>query len=279
MTSDFLHTTLGRTGLLVHRLGISSTYRPGQATLHKALDSGVNLFFAFGVDTQMTRFFRDLPPSRRENIILATGAYNYLFGYQNLRKTLEKRLKQFRKDTIDIFMFLGVMQEKEFPFHVREELSRLKESGKIRFTGMSCHNRPFAGRMATSGELDVLMVRYNAAHPGAETDIFPHLDPHNPGVLGYTATRWSFLLRRPKGWPKGERIPTPGECYRFVLTNPAVHCCLTGPRSLKEFEENLSALDKGALNDDDMRFMRAFGAVVHRRKKWFMDPHLSTTGS
>ncbi len=270
MTNNFLQTSLGRTGLTVHRLGLSATYRPGQSTLHRALDSGVNLFFGFGIDTQMTRFIRSLSPSQREKVVLVTGGYNYVFTYQNLQKALETRLKQFRTDTIDVFLFLGVMKGTEFPQKAQDELAALKESGKIRFTGMSCHNRAFAGQMAAQGSLDVLMVRYNAAHPGAEKDIFPHLLPHNPGVLGYTATRWTYLLRRPKGWPKEEKIPGAGDCYRFVLSNPSVHACLSAPRSCKELEENLSALEKGPLSPEELQFMRSFGDVVHRGKKWFM---------
>ncbi len=270
MTNDFLHSTLGKTGLPIHRLGLSATYRPGQKTLHRALDLGVNLFFGFGVDTQLTRFIRGLAPSQREKIVLATGGYNYIFRYQNLTKALEARLRQFRTDRIDLFLFLGVMKEREFPLKAQDELAALKETGKIRFTGMSCHNRAFAGEMAAKGDLDVLMIRYNAAHPGAETDIFPFLVRHDPGVVSYTATRWTYLLRRPRGWPKNAPIPTAGDCYRFVLSNPSVHACLSAPRSLREFEENISALQKGPLSDEEMRFMRSFGDVVHQGKKWFM---------
>ena len=34
------------------------------------------------------------------------------------------------------------------------------------------------------------MIRYNAAHPGAERDIFPHLEARRPAVVAYTATSW-----------------------------------------------------------------------------------------
>ncbi len=270
MTHDFLHTTFGRTGIPVHRLGLSASYRPGLDTMRCALDNGMTVYFGFGIDTQMTKFFRDLTPSERERVVLVTGGYNYIFRYQNLKKTLEARLRQFHTERIDVFMFLGVMKESEFPQKARDELAALKETGAIRFTGMSCHDRAFAGRMAEDGGLDVLMVRYNAAHPGAERDIFTHLSPHDPGILSYTATRWTYLLRRPKGWPKEGRLPTAGECYRFVLSNPSVHTCLTAPRSLKEFEKNLASLHDGPLSPDDMEFMRNFGDVVHQGKKWFM---------
>ena len=65
------------------------------------------------------------------------------------------------------------------------------------------------------------MIRYNAAHRGAEQDIFPHLAAHDPGVVSYTATRWSYLLRRPKGWPKDGRVPTAADVLPLRPLQPA----------------------------------------------------------
>lgn len=270
MTPDFTHTTLGRTGMPVHRLGLSASYRPGKKTIYKALDEGVNYFFGYGIDTQMTGTLRDVLKHNREKYVLATGAYNYIFWYQNLRRTLEKRLRQFGTDYIDAFLFLGVMKEKEFPQRARDEMIRFREEGKVRSIGMSCHNRKFAGKLAAEGALDILMVRYNAAHRGAEQDIFPYLQTHNPGVVSYTATRWTYLLRRPKTWSANERIPDAGLCYRFVLSNPNIDVCMTAPTNEKQLVENLAALNKGPLDEDEMEFMKKFGDAVHHTKKWFM---------
>lgn len=88
--------------------------------------------------------------------------------------------------------------------------------------------------------------------------------------MSYTATRWSYLIRRPRGWPKDGRIPTPGMCYRFALSNPHVHVCLTAPRKMKELHENLASLRDGPLSEEEMKFMRKFGDVVHEARKWFM---------
>jgi len=276
MDQDFTHTMLGRTGIKVHRLGLSATYRPGKQTIYKAIDAGVNFFFCFSIDTQMIHVLRDVFKSRREELVVATGAYNLLgsynlvWGHPSLRRTLEKRLRQLRTDYIDVFLFLGVTKEKHFTEHVKEELYRFREEGKVRSTGISTHNRKFAGTLAAQGVVDTLMIRYNAAHRGAEQDIFPYLNEHNPGVMGYTATRWSYLIRRPRKWPKEGRIPTPGMCYRFVLSNPHVHVCLTAPRKMKELEENLTCLRDGPLSEEEMEFMRKFGDVVHHTRKWFM---------
>jgi aryl-alcohol dehydrogenase-like predicted oxidoreductase len=260
----------GNTGLAVSPLGLSASYFPGQRAIRVAAEEGINLFFAYGFDVQMTRTLRDLMASRREAFVLVTGAYNYLWRAQSVRKTFEKRLRQFKTDYIDAFLFLGVMKPAQFTPGVHEELLKLRNEGKVRAIGLSCHDRTFLGTLAASGAVNALMMRYNAAHRGAERDIFPHLAAHNPGVISYTATRWSYLLRRPRGWPKDGRVPTAGECYRFVLSEPRVHTVLTAPRNEREVRENIAAVRKGPLDEGDMRFMRDFGDVVHRRQKWFM---------
>ncbi len=267
MNQDFSQTTLGNSNLKVHRLGLSASYRPGKKTIYKAVDEGLNYFFAFGIDGQMMSVMRDVLKRDREKYVVATGAYNFIFGYFNLRRTLEKRLRQLRTDYIDAFLFLGVLKEKEFPEKVRAELARFKEEGKVRSIGLSTHNRKFAGQLAAEGAVDVLMIRYNAAHRGAEQDIFPYLDEHKPDVLGYTATRWSYLLRKPRSWPKEGRIPTAGMCYRFVLSHPKVHVCLTAPTNVKQLKENIDSLRQGPLNEEEMDFMRKFGDAVHHTKK------------
>jgi predicted aldo/keto reductase-like oxidoreductase len=270
MDDDFLHTTLGRTGLAVHRVGLSATYRPGKGTVRRAIEEGLNYFFCFGVDTQMTKVLREEMKGRREKFVVATGAYNLLFGHPSIERTLEKRLRQLGTDHIDVFMFLGVTKEKHFPPGLIEEFHRLKDTGKVRFVGLSTHARGFAGRLAAERLVDVLMVRYNAAHRGAEQDIFPFLQPHDPGVTSFTATRWRELVRRPaeKKWPRAEPIPTAGQCYRFVLSNPAVHVCLMSPRNLGQFEENLKEVrEKGPLAPEEMDFMRRFGDAVHHTKR------------
>jgi aryl-alcohol dehydrogenase-like predicted oxidoreductase len=268
--NDFTHTTLGRTGLHVHRLGLSASHWPGKRAVHWALDRGVNYFFLYGFDLQMARVMRDLPKSERARCVIATGAYNYIFSRQNLERTLHKRLRQLRTDHIDLFLFLGVMKGKEFPAAVRDELLRLRETGKARYVGVSIHDRKFAGKLAAEGDLDVLMIRYNAAHRGAEQDVFPHARHHDPGIVSYTATRWRRLLHRPHGLPKEAFQPTAGQCYRFVLSNPGVHVCMTAPSNAKQLEENFAALDDGPLSDTEMERVREFGDVVHERRGWFM---------
>ncbi len=268
--ASFLQGVLGRTGIPVYRLGLSASYLPGQRTVERALDEGVTYFFCYGFDFQMMRVLRRLPAARRDCIAIATGAYNWVVWKQDLLKTLEKRLRQLKTDRIDVFHFLGVMKPEQLTPRVRDQMAALRADPRVRAVSISCHDRKLLGKLAAEGALDCLMLRYNAAHRGAEQDIFPRLAAHDPGVVSYTATRWTYLLRNTKGWPKNGPVPTAGQCYRFVLTNPNVDVCLTAPRSEQQLIENLAAVRQGPLPEDEMAFMRAFGDAVHAAKHWFM---------
>jgi aryl-alcohol dehydrogenase-like predicted oxidoreductase len=263
MQEEFLRAPLAKLGTLTCRIGLSASYRPGAETVHRALDEGLNYFFYFGFDTHLTRVLPAAIAGRRDQYVLATGAYNYIFGHQNLRRTLERRLRQMRTDYIDLFHFLGVTRAKHFTPRVREELQAIRESGLVRGVSISTHDRKFAAELLGRGELDAAMVRYNAAHRRAETEVFPALpqDPR-PAVIGFTATSWTQLVRRPRGYPAGGRVATGGMCFRFVLSNPAVNVCLMAPRSLSEFASNLKEIREGPLHEEDMDFMRIFGDGV-----------------
>jgi len=269
MQQDFLRGPLAKFGTPICRIGLSATYRPGRKTVFKALDEGLNYFLYFGFDTQMTSVLRETIYGRRDQFVLATGAYNWILWHQPLRQTLERRLRQMGTDYIDIFHFFGVTRRKHLTRRVRDELQAVRESGLVRGVSVSTHDRTLAAELAREGALDAMMVRYSAAHRGAETDIFPNLPDSNPAVIGYTATRWTQLIRRPRGYPEDGRVPTAGMCYRFVLSNPAVHACIMAPGNLGQFEQNLAEIRRGPLAEDDMLFMRSFGDFVHRQHRSF----------
>ena len=257
-------------GKQVCRLGLSATYRPGREAVYAALDSGVNLFFCFGFDNQMISVLREQLPRRRDNFVVVTGAYHLVWTSLNLRRTLEKRLRQLNTDYIDAFLLLGIPRRRHFTTQMREELAELRNDPRVGGVGISTHDRSLAADIARNGQADILMIRYSAAHTGAEKEIFPFLEPHHPNVLSYTATRWTQLLRRPRGWRPGDFLPSAAQCYRFVLSNPCVNACLTAPTNLAQFKQNLRVLGDGPLTDDEMVQMRRFGQFIHDQQSWFM---------
>ncbi len=227
----------------------------------------MNYLFWYPWDRHMTRALRAVFPAHREQLVVATGVWN--LGSWWVRRGIEQALRRLRTDYLDVFQILwlgrGRLSER-----VYDVLLEARREGKIRWIGISTHVRSYAAELVRQGKLDVVMVRYNAAHRGAEQEVFPYVAASNPGVVAYTATRWGRLLKRPKGWPESERLATAGDCYRFVLTNPHVHVCLTAPRNEAQLRENLAALERGPMSDDELAFMRRLGDVVHAQNRWFL---------
>ena len=145
----------------------------------------------------------------------------------------------------------------------------MQANGLCRFLAMSGHQRRLFPKMAAKGPFDLFHVRYNAAHRGAEEEIFPHLQGQDqPGIVSYTATRWGQLLN-PQKMPAGESVPVPSDCYRFALSNPAVDVCMCGPKNMDEMLAALPALNLGPLDDEEMAQMKRIGDYVRSTNKRF----------
>ena len=111
---------------------------------------------------------------------------------------------------------------------------------------------------------DLLHVRYNAAHRGAETEVFACLSGSGrPGLVSYTAARWGHLLAA-RRMPSGQAPLSATDCYRFVMSHPAVDICLCGPRNIDQMQTALSALGRGPLDEGEMMMVRGIGDHVRR---------------
>ncbi len=256
---DWAVRDVPRLGKRLFRLGLSGTFGLDDAGCGEALERIQYVFWTPRM-RKLTPALRSVLARDRERYAVSAGP---LFGFfpGAIRRAAEGALRTLGTDYLDVFQLYWLGKMSAFTGAVQDELVRLREEGKIRAVGASIHDRPRAGRLAEDSVLDVLMIRYNAAHPGAEAEIFPHLGRRRPGVVAYTATSWRKLLRAPGGW-KG-KLPTAGDCYRFCLTSPFVDVVLTGPRDVRQLRENFAAVDRGPLSEDEMTFMRDFGRVVH----------------
>jgi len=118
-----------------------------------------------------------------------------------------------------------------------------KQKGRVGLIGLTTHQRNLAADCAGENKLDLLMVRYNAAHRGAEQDVFPVTERLGLPVVVYTAQRWGALRRATRDDPPGYAPPAATEWYRFALAHPAVSVVLMAPNGRRELEENLTLLD------------------------------------
>ena len=256
---EFLVREVPRFGRPLFRLGLSGSFGLDEAGCREALERVQYVFWSPRMKG-LTPALRDALARDRGRYVVATGP---LLGYfpGSLRRTVENARRTLGTDVIDVLQLFWLGRMSAFTRAVQAEMAALRDAGKVRWLCVSIHDRPRAGRLAADSILDALMIRYNAAHPGAEREIFPHLAARRPAVISYTATAWRKLLKAPKGWTG--RVPTAGDCYRFCLSSPHVDVALTGPRTVGQLRENLAAVERGPLSAEEDAWMRAIGRAVH----------------
>ncbi|MDD8025947.1 MAG: aldo/keto reductase [Acidobacteriota bacterium] len=259
---------LGRTGLKVGRLGIASGYGAPAEAYEEAFERGCNYWtwgtFVKGRSKHMLKALRNVAAKgERDKLVLAM--FTYAHSPWLTDTYLHKGLKAAGLDHTDL-LILGYYSWPPSR-RILENAQRLKEKGLVRFIGLSGHDRKLVPKLAAEGVIDVFHFRYNAVHRRAETEIFPHMPaPNGPGMVSFVATAWGKLLKAEK-MPPGEAPFSAPDCYRFVLSHPGVHVCMSGTKNVEQMRENLSVLESGPLASDEMARMRRVGDFIHGGKR------------
>jgi len=258
--------------------GLPSVCRLGLATrgntrleardVHHAVDRGINYLNWCTHEDGLSEAVRDFDGATRDRVVLASQIYAH--NAREAQLELEGYLRALNTDCIDVVTFFYLERREEWnrvtaPKGAMEYLCRARESGKVRLLGVTSHQRDLAAEIAESGVIDLLMVRYNAAHRGAATDVFPTTDRVQLPVVAYTCLRWGALLQATPEDPVEFTPPPVPSWYRFVLAEPSVKVAIMAPNGRRELDENLSIVDDWrALSSDEMDFLRAHGDRVRR---------------
>ena len=208
----------------------------------------------------MRSAIRNITANGRRND-LVVGMLTYAHHAWLTEHFFVKGLKSAGLEYADVLL-LGWFARRP-PQKVIDGARKLKQKGLVRFIGLTSHNRKLFPELAKEGLFDIFHIRYNAAHRGAETETFPHITGDDrPGVVSFTATDWRKLLGKRK-LPHGEKPLTAAECYRFVLSHPAVDVCMMGAKSIEQMRENLAVLDQGPLTAEEMERVQRIGRFVY----------------
>jgi aryl-alcohol dehydrogenase-like predicted oxidoreductase len=258
MHPAFAARPFGSTAISTSALGLGSSFGLPGKEVERAFERGLN-FFLWG--SLRRRDFglglRNLAKDRRERMLVAVQSYTRFASL--MEWSVDRALRTMRTDYVDVLCL--AWWNAPPPRRIVDAALALREKGKVRTLMVSCHHRPAFEGFIADPAFDSLMFRYNAAHPGAEREIFPHLSARRPGTVAFTATRWGTLLD-PRLVPDGEATPRPSDCYRFALTSEHVDVCLAGPKDAAQLDEALAALDRGPMDADELAWMRRVGSAV-----------------
>jgi predicted aldo/keto reductase-like oxidoreductase len=232
-----------------------------------AVEKGVNFLNWCGVADGLSAFVADL--GRRRGDVAVCVQFEARTAAE-AEEEMQKILDELHTDYVDVLTFYYVEDRTEWnqiiaPGGAMDYCRAAQRDGRIRALGVTSHQRSLAAEMAASGLLDMLMIRYNAAHRGAENEIFPITRKLGLPVVVYTCLRWGALLRPTPDDPPEFTVPTPPVWYRFALQSPDVAVALMAPQDRVELEEDLQVLHyPHPLSVEEYARLAAHGQRVRR---------------
>ena len=245
-----------------------------------AFDLGINFFFLtadmhWPLYDATRRGLMDLfrrSPSVRDQVVVAVVGYpaQSEFSHMPFEETLGYTLGLGH---IDLTVAGGSYRS---DFAARKEAFEVhKKDFGARAFGTSFHDREMAAEAIREELVDIAFIRYNVLHPGAETDVFPHVAPSSRALL------YNFTSSHPHISP--ELFPKLGlnadywqpditDYYRWVLARPELDGILCAPRTVAELDALDRALAAGPLTDEQYTYIRDLTDLAGGKATLVEDP-------
>ena len=267
--------TFDRMRVPVCRLGLATR---GNTDLTRddvllALERGLNYWNWCGHQDGMAAAIRELGSQRKRVVIAAQLRAR---DEQGVRTELQQVLDRLKVDCLDVATHYYVERLEEWkqiagPEGALQGLRKAQVRGRVGVIGLTTHQRELALRILRERRLDLLMIRYNAAHRGAEDRIFPDAADLQTPLVAFTALRWCDLLKPTPEDPAHFTPPPARDWYRFVLAHPSVSIALAAPGNRTELLQALGLLDDWRPpTPAELQAMRDHGDRVHRHAKAFV---------
>lgn len=251
---------LGNTGLEVSALSfgassLGSVFRETDdalsvRTVHTAVDMGINLIDVspyYGLTKAEKVLGQAIGELPRDKFILSTkagryGAAEFDFSERRILESVDESLKRLQTDYIDILFLHDI----EFvPFEQVAEgaftaLDKLKQHGKIRFSGVSGLPLSVFEKSLAYTELDaVLSYCHYSLNDTSLLDIVPLLEDKGVGLVSASPLSMGLLSMR----PPAEWHPA-SAAIRELCKKAAVHCASKGEDIAKLAVQYATANDR-----------------------------------
>jgi predicted aldo/keto reductase-like oxidoreductase len=191
---------LGKTGETVSRLGMGTSWTVQPSFVQAAIFAGVTYIdTAEGYENGNSETtVGDVleRTGKRKEVFLVTknSSYRQDGNPKVFAEKLEASLRRLKTDYADAYYFHGMTGEQIpmlFDAEVRKAFESLKKQKKIRFTGISCHDKRLVEVVeaaAKCGWIDQIMIQYNFRTMGAD-DLRRAVDAASKANLGLVAMK------------------------------------------------------------------------------------------
>jgi hypothetical protein len=272
---DVSYRTLGRTGLKVSMVsfGVMTTDNPGIVV--KAIRMGINHFDTANVyqsgnnEKMLGEVIRK--ENARNKLIVATKValprdkaedrFTADATKEAFIRQYEEGLKRLQMDCADIVYVHNILSP-EMVFHepVLEALTRLKKEGKVRFAGISTHQREEEViREALKRDFyDVILTAYHFKKDNREV-IRQAIAAAAQKGIGIVAMKTQV-----GGYDVSSLGISPFQaCLKWALNDPNVACAIPGIANFKQLDENFAVMKQFALTPRDLTQLSRYSAYLN----------------
>jgi len=239
-------------------------------TVLAAYDRGVNFFFV-SADLHWPRYqplraglerLLAARPGARDRIVVAGVSYIVQRDFCSVAfQELVDAVPGLER--LDLLVAGGAYSADE-PRFARYATLRAERHVGARAIGASFHDRGAALRCIDDETFDIAFVRYNAAHPGARVDLFPHLPrPRDTLVYNFTTTRGHVpeTAFPGLGLDDDHWRPRVTDHYRLAAARPELDGLLCSPRTPVMLDGLRQAMACRPLDEEEEQV----GPVAHER--------------
>jgi predicted aldo/keto reductase-like oxidoreductase len=268
--------TLGKTGAKVPVLGMGTSWELAPSFVQAALHAGVryidtsesyeggNCEKVLGEVLERTKM--------RKDVYLVTKNSRGKVGGERAAPTFEKRLhaslERLRTDYVDCYYLHGV-DSREIGLlsdpDVKAAFEKLKKAGKIRFCGLSCHDRmlpEIVTAAASIGWIDQIMIQYNYRTMSSDA-VRRALDAASKANLGIVAMKTqggAGGFRETNPSPKFKEFVEKGfkkeqAAIKTVFSDQRVHAVVSEMTNRDMLRDNLASSRDHALTERERRLL------------------------
>ncbi len=295
-----LYRTLGRTNLSLSILGFGAsplgnafeTIDPaeGKRAVHHAIEQGINYFDTspyYGLTLSESRLGEALQ-GRRQRVVLAskTGRFGatlpdgFDFSAARVQSSVEESLRRLRTDYLDVLLAHDIefCDKRQIFNETIPALHKLKESGKVRFIGVSGYPLHLLSEVASTCDLDLILsyCRYNLLDTSLDHQLRPLAQASRLGLISASPLHMRVLTQAgAPGWhPAPKRVVNAAKraaefCHsrgadiaqlalHFALQYTPAVSTLVGMSSVAEVDANLQAMD----NTPDTELLTAVQEIL-----------------
>lgn len=249
--------------------------------LHAAHDAGINFIDTARQYGQSENIIGKAFKVKRAEVVIATKCHHItnpdksipdnLFAF--IESSLSKSFEALQTDYVDVFMLHdgnpGIVQHPE----VLETFQKLKQSGRIRATGVSTYTPQETEAAIESGYWDVIQVPFNLLDQ-RQAALFATAQQKGVGIVirsvllkGLLSNRGQNLhpVLKPvearigdfKQMAEQTRLDLPTLATRFALSSKEVSSILVGLDKMEYLQQSVQAANGSYLNKEQMEQARA----------------------